>query len=321
MNRNFGTIWQSGSSPQGAGPVPAGPAGPRAPGGRFPARRSRVKRGRWAPVLFLAPSFAGLLLFFLLPFADTVRRSMTNARGNAFVGAESYASVLENEAFRLAMGNTARFVAVCIPLLLAASLGLALLLRAVGGGRRLKTSYLLPMAVPVASVVLLWQVLFHQQGLLNAVLAAFGAPPVDFMGTSAAFWVLVLTYVWKNAGYNMILWMAGLDSIAQSRYEAARVDGAGPWQCFWHITLPGLLPTLGMVAILSLLNSFKVFREAYLVAGAYPHDSIYLLQHLFNNWFVNLDISRLCAAAVLLAAALLVFILPMQHFLRPDDTT
>ena len=137
--------------------------------------------------------------------------------------------------------------------------------------------------------------------------------------TGAAFWVLIGTYVWKNAGYDMILWMAGLDGISDSLYEAARVDGAGAWQCFWRVTLPGLLPTLFMTAVLSLLNTFKVFREAYLVGGAYPHDSIYLLQHLFNNWFLDLDVGRLCAAAVLIAAVLLAAILLLQKLWGGED--
>ena len=117
----------------------------------------------------------------------------------------------------------------------------------------------------------------------------------------------------------MILWMAGLDGISDSLYEAARVDGAGAWQCFWRVTLPGLLPTLFMTAVLSLLNTVKVFREAYLVGGAYPHDSIYLLQHLFNNWFLDLDVGRLCAAAVLIAAVLLAAILLLQKLWGGED--
>ena len=244
------------------------------------------KMNRAAPYLFLAPSLAGLCVFVLVPFADAVRRSFTDAMGSRFVGVANYASVLGNSAFRLAAGNTARFIGVCVPL---------------------------------ASIVLLWQALFHRQGLVNAVLSALGAQPVDFMGTDAAFWVLIGTYVWKNAGYDMILWMAGLDGISDSLYEAARVDGAGAWQCFWRVTLPGLLPTLFMTAVLSLLNTFKVFREAYLVGGAYPHDSIYLLQHLFNNWFLDLDVGRLCAAAVLIAAVLLAAILLLQKLWGGED--
>jgi len=266
------------------------------------------------------PSIAGILIFFLIPFADTVRRSFFDARGRNFIALEGYASVLGNDAFKLAAGNTAKFTVVCIPLLLVISLVIALLVRSVRPrGKAFKTTYLLPMAVPVASIVLLWQVMFNNHGLLNTILTSLGAQPVDFMGSSAAFWVLVFTYLWKNSGYDMILWLAGLDSISESLYEAARVDGANAWQCFRFITLPSLLPTLGLVAILSLLNGFKVFREAYLVAGAYPHDSIYLLQHLFNNWFQNLDISRLCAAATMLCLVLLAVILLLQRFLSKAD--
>lgn len=282
----------------------------------FPARQGEGP----AALAFLAPSLIGIALFFLIPFADTVRRSFFDARGKNFIKLDGYLSVLGNNAFQLAAVNTAKFALICIPLLLVISLVVALLIKGIGlRGKVFKTSYLLPMAVPVASIVLLWQVLFHQKGLMNTVLISLGARPVDFMGTSAAFWVLVFTYLWKNSGYDMILWLAGLDGISENLYEAARVDGANAWQVFRHITLPGLLPTIGLVSILSLLNSFKVFREAYLVAGAYPHDSIYLLQHLFNNWFQNLDISRLCAAATLLCGVLLIIILLMQGFFREAD--
>lgn len=142
---------------------------------------------------------------------------------------------------------------------------------------------------------------------------------VDFMGTNAAFWVLIATYLWKNSGYDMILWLAGIDGIPDTFYEAAAVDGASPWQSFCRITLPCLLPTLGLTGVLSILNTFKVFREAYLVAGAYPHESIYLLQHLFNNWFLSLDMGRLSAAAIVVAVALLALLLPFQHLLRKGD--
>jgi len=273
-----------------------------------------------AALAFLAPSMAGILIFFLIPFVDTVRRSFFDARGRNFIGLNGYISVLGNRAFQLAAANTAKFIAICIPLLLLASIVIALLVRAVRPrGKVFKTTYLLPMAVPVASIVLLWQVLFNQNGIMNSALASLGAQPIDFMGSSAAFWVLVFTYLWKNSGYDMILWLAGLDGISGSLYEAARVDGANAWECFRYITLPSLMPTVGLVSILSLLNGFKVFREAYLVSGAYPHDSIYLLQHLFNNWFQNLDISRLCAAAVMLCIVLLVIILLMQRFFTVDN--
>ena len=282
--------------------------------------RSAMKSEGFISLAFIAPSLIGISVFFLIPFADTVRRSFFDTRGVNFIGFDSYVSVLNNDAFRLAAANTLRFVAICIPLLMVASLIIALLIRSVRPmGKIFKTTYLLPMAVPVASIVLLWQVMFNQNGLANTILIAAGAQPIDFMGSSAAFWVLIFTYIWKNNGYNMILWLAGLDSISDTLYEAAHVDGANAWQRFRYITLPGLLPTIIMLSILSLLNSFKVFREAYLVAGAYPHSSIYLLQHLFNNWFHHLDISRLSAAATMLAAVLLIIILIIQGFFKEAD--
>ena len=250
---------------------------------KAPRRRRKPNPEGRAAALLLLPSLLGTAVFVLLPFAETVRRSFCDARGR-FAGFANYRAVLGNAAFQLAARNTARFLCSCVPILLAVSLLLALGVRVVarrrdGGetarGRVFRTSFLLPMAIPVASIVVLWQALFAENGLVNAWLGALGAPAIDWMGSSAAFWVLVLTYVWKNAGYDMILWLAGLDGIGADLYEAASVDGANAWQKFWQITLPNLRPTFGMVGVLSVLNSFKAFREAFLVGGNYPDESMY----------------------------------------------
>ncbi len=263
--------------------------------------------------MFLAPSLAGVLILVLVPFGDAVRRSFFAAMSGEFVGLKNYEVVLQNEAFRLAAQNTLRFIAACIPVLLALSLLLAVMIRSVRHrGELYKTAFLLPIAIPVASVVLLWMVFFHEKGMLSGLVEAFGGTRADWMNSDAAFNILVLSYLWKNAGYDMVLFLAGLGGISPSLYEAARVDGAGTWSLFRHITLPSLLPTLFTVAVLSLLNSFKVFREAFLVAGNYPHKSMYMLQHLFNNWFTALDIQKLCAAAVLVALFILALVLLLQ---------
>ena len=268
--------------------------------------RPGLRQERRAAALLLGPSLAGTAVFYLLPFLEVVRRSFTDALGRRFVGLSNYKTVLANSAFRTAASNSARFLCVCIPALLALSLVMALLTRAAGRQSRVfSASFLLPLAVPVASIVLLWKVLFAKNGLANTLLTSLGAQPVDFMGTGAAFWVLIATYLWKNSGYDMVLWAAGLDRIPQSQYEAAAVDGANAWQTFWAITWPGLGPTLSLAALLSLINSFKVFREAYLVAGSYPHESMYLLQHLFNNWFLSLELGRITAAAVIVVGVML----------------
>lgn len=263
--------------------------------------------------LLLLPSLTGVAVFILIPFADAIRRSFYEAMSGKFVGIANYITVFKNEAFRLAAGNTARFILTCIPLLLMLSLFLSVLIYGLKRyGSFFKTSMLLPMAVPVASVVLLWKVFFSNNGLINKGLSMLGLVPVEWMNTSKAFYVLIFSYLWKNIGYDMVLWLAGLDGISSALYEAASIDGAGALKKFRYITLPGLLPTLFIIVVLSLINSFKVFREAYLVAGSYPDKSIYLLQHLFNNWFVNLDIQKMCAAAVIVAVILLIFIRIIQ---------
>ena len=260
------------------------------------------KKESWIPWVLLAPSLTGVGIFILIPFADVVRRSFFNAVGSEFVGLENYRGVLENEAFRLAAGNTVRFLIVCLPLLLGSSLFFGILL--LNTGRKsgiLKSGFLLPMAVPAGSVVLFWQLFFDQGGILNEALQKFGVHGPDYMNTPKAFGVLVVVYIWKNLGYDMILWLSGLLGIPDSLYEAARMDGADGLKCFWHITCPLLIPTAFLTGSLSLVNAFKVFREAYMIAGNYPHDSIYMLQHLFNNWFLKLDMQKMTAAAVMLA--------------------
>lgn len=258
--------------------------------------------GGAAPWLFLLPSLAAVSVLVLLPFLDAVRRSFFSAASGRFVGLDNYRAVLENEAFRLAAWNTLRFTAVCIPLLLVFSLLLALLVEAAQERRGIfKTSFLLPMAIPVASIVLLWKAIFHENGLFNALLGLAGLPEQNWLDSAWTFGVLVFSYLWKNAGYDMVLWLSGLSGIPPALYESAALDGAGAVSRFFRITLPGLRPTLFTAAVLSLLNSFKVFREAYLIAGSYPNRSIYMLQHLFNNWFLKLDIDKMCAGAVLLA--------------------
>lgn len=272
---------------------------------------------RIVPWLFLAPSLFVVSVMVLLPLLDAFRRSFFLAVSSRFVGLQNYISVLGNSAFKLAAGNTAKFIAVCMPLLLVISLSVALMLTAFQEKHGIfKTSFLVPMAIPVASIVLLWRVIFHRNGLLNGIRAIWDAAPVDWIGSAASFGVLVFAYLWKNFGYDMVLWLSGISAINLALYEAAQIDGAGSIKRFVKITLPNLMPTLFTVTVLSLLNSFKVFREAYLIAGSYPDDSIYMLQHLFNNWFSNLDVDKMCAGAVMMASLVFILIMILQKILN-----
>lgn len=271
------------------------------------SKRKRQEERR--AYLFLMPSLLGVGVFVLLPFLDAVYRSMKDTMGKNFVGMKNYSTVIQNEAFLLAAKNTGRFLVTCIPLLLVTSLALSVVIY---GQKKyqgfFKTTFLIPMAIPVAAVVLLWKIIFHKNGLLNSFLILTGNNAIPWMNSGAAFYVLIFSYIWKNTGYNMVLWLAGLSGISGTLYEAASLDGAKRYQKFRYITFPLLLPSVFMISVLSLVNSFKVFREAYLIAGNYPDNSIYMIQHLFNNWFVNLEISKMCAAAVLFVILILSFV-------------
>ena len=262
-------------------------------------------------ILFILPSFAGVWLF---PYMDVIRRSFLGAVNGVFVGFMNYQMIFSNQAFLLAGKNTLRFFGICIPLLVVLSLAAAVLLNGLGKNQKqlMKTAFLLPMAIPVASVAILWKVLFNGQGLLNYFLEMLSLKSIDWLNTKASFWVLVISYIWRNLGYDIVLWLAGLSTIPESLYEAAKVDGAGAWKCFTRITWPNLLPSLFTIVVLSLLNGFKVFREAYLVAGDYPQENMYLLQHLFNNWYRDLAMDKMAAAAVVTGIAIMVLVLLLQ---------
>lgn len=274
----------------------------------------KKRKHGWVGILFLLPNLAGVAVFVLVPFLDVALRSFQGAVTREWAGLGNYRALMETPAFGLAVRNTLRFEAVCVPALLLISLLVGVFLQGRGGyGRILKSAFLIPMAIPVASVVLLWRVLFDSHGLLNGFLFQLGRGGEDWMNTGWAFWILVFSYIWKNLGYDMVLWMAGLSGIPENLYEAARVDGAGGVQCFFRITLPCLKPAFYTITVLSFLNSFKVFREAYLVAGDYPHKSMYLLQHLFNNWFRELSFDKLSAAAVLMVLVMFILVLILQR--------
>lgn len=275
-----------------------------------------MKRGirrKWAGCFFLLPSFLGVLLFVVLPFADVARRSFMTAVTKEAAGMKNYKMIFTNSAFLLAARNTLRFTLVCIPLMVALGLVIALAMGGIRHMQTVKSLYLFPLALPTAAVAVVWKMVFYEKGFLNKYLEQLGmGGGMDYIGGDAVFYVLAGTYIWKNLGYTIVLWLAGIMGVNGDMMEAARVDGAGRLQRFWYVLLPNLKGSLYIIVVISFLNSFKIYREAYLVAGAYPHDSIYMLQHLFNNWFVNLDLDKMAAAAVVCTMFFLVFILLLQ---------
>lgn len=270
----------------------------------------RIKRQKRSSGLFLAPSFLGVMLFYVLPFIVVIFYSMVNNPiQKEFVFFDNFKKVAQNAAFQTAVKNTAMFSAVAVPLAVVLSLLLAMVLESKLPFRsQFRTFFLSPMMVPVASIVLIWQVLFHYNGAVNDILVALGFGKIDWMKSQYAQIVVVILFLWKNLGYNMILFMAALASIPKDILEVARLESASKLQTFFYIKIRYLSSTILFVTIMSLISSFKVFREVYLLTGDYPYDSIYMLQHFMNNAFASLDYQRLSAAAIMMSLVMIVII-------------
>ena len=168
-------------------------------------------------------------------------------------------------------------------------------------------------------MVSFWKIFFDKQGLLNSVVHCFSEKNIEWLNSGFAFWVLVFSYLWRNLGYDIILWIAGLAAVPGEQYEAAEVDGAGRWARFTYITVPNMKTTLFLVTILSLLNSFKIFREAYLVAGEYPDSSMYMIQHLYNNWYREFSLDKMAAASVLHFFIIFILVMLLQKVWNKEE--
>ena len=257
---------------------------------------------------FLAPSVLGVLLFFVLPFLVVIYFSfVNNPVAKKFVGLTNYINVIQNGAFRTAVGNTLFFSVVAVPLAVILGMALAFLLDAgIPLKSELRSCFLTPLMVPTASIVLIWQVLFDYNGVVNVAVQKFGGGQVDWLKSSAGLLVIILLFLWKNLGYNMILFLSSMGNIPKDIIEVAELDGANRWQIFLHVKLRYLSPTIMFVTILSMINSFKVFREIYLLTGEYPYGALYMLQHYMNNTFASADYQKLSTAAIYMSFVMIV---------------
>ena len=264
-------------------------------------KNQKNQRGKLIAAGYLLPSVIGVLIFFVLPFFIVVYYSVIdNPISGQLVFLDNFMMVFRNNAFKTASKNTLIFSLTAVPLAVVLSLLLAMMLDAkIPFKSQFRTFFLSPMMVPIASVVLIWQVLFHYNGTVNEFMKLFDAEKIDWLNSAYAQVVLVLLFLWKNLGYNMILFMAALSAIPKDIVEVAVLESASPFQVFWHIKTRYISSTVLFVAIMSLINSFKVFREIYLLRGDYPYDTMYMLQHFMNNTFRQLDYQKMSAAAIM----------------------
>jgi multiple sugar transport system permease protein len=239
----------------------------------------RQDRAGWA---FVAPALGLIGLFFFVPVLGGLLLSFTDfdvyAIGRPetarFMGLANYLQVLRNPDFWRALGNTLFFVLVGGPLSVAASLVAALLVnskltRLPGLFRSI---FFMPVVTTLVAVAIVWRYLYHPQyGLLNWVLGAAGLPAVDWLGDPHwAMFAIIVMSVWKNFGYNMLIFVAGLQSIPEELYEAAHLDGAGGWARFRHVTLPSLGPTFLFVGVMTMIGNFQLFAEPYVMTQGGP---------------------------------------------------
>jgi multiple sugar transport system permease protein len=271
---------------------------------------SEHRRDRLRDLAFLSPSLIGMAVFFIVPFFVILYYSVIdNPIQHNFVWFNNFVALFKNSAFITASRNTLIFSVISVPLAVALPFLLAQMLEArIPLKSQFRTFFLSPMMVPVASVVLIWQVLFSYNGSINDFLAVFGIDKIDWLQSKYAMVVVILLFLWKNIGYNMILFMAGMSNIPHELLEVADIEGATRWYKFKHITFRYLTPTILFITILSLINSFKVFREVYLLTGDYPTENLYMLQHFMNNTFKSIDYQKLSAAATLMAIVMVLII-------------
>jgi multiple sugar transport system permease protein len=263
--------------------------------------------------LFVAPALAVIALFFVLPVFAALGLSLTDFDiyalsdiGNLrFVGLDNYLALLREPLFWTALGNTTYFVVLGVPLSIAVSLAAALLLDSKLGRFKpfFRTAYFAPVVTTVVAVAVIWRYLFHTRyGVVNWALGGLGIDPVDWLGDPDwAMPTIVLFAVWKNFGYNMIILLAGLQSIPQDLYEAARIDGAGPWRQFLHITLPMLGPVMLVVGIITVSGYFQLFAEPYVMTQGGPLQStVSVLYLMYEQGFKWWNLGMASAVAFLL---------------------
>ena len=273
-----------------------------------------MKKRNAAYWLFLLPSLLGVLVFYIVPFGYSLWYAVTdNIIDQNFVGLKNFAATLSNSLFRNAAFNSAVFMVVSVPLGMALALVLSICLQKMKKGRVIATmALLLPLVVPSGTIVYFWKVLFGSNGLWNEFLLRLGFSHPWVSQNQWTLGVLVVIFLWKNVSYNIVLFWSGLNWIPKTYYEQMALEGAGTWKQFWNVTWIYLSPTTFVVLLMSIVNNFKVYKEVYMLYGAYPSPDIYMLQHYMNNQFISLNMQKLSSAAYILflvlgALLLLVF--------------
>jgi len=275
--------------------------------------------------LFILPSFVHLILFLVIPLVFSLYLSFTDWRGTnfysaPFVGTANYEFMLGDRRWWNAMANSGYYTLLSVPLGMAVSLLIALVMNMkLRGVNLFRTLFFMPVISSWVAVSVIWITLLDPQaGLVNYALQSLGLPTVNWLGDPAsAMPSLVLITIWKGAGFNMVIWLAGLQAIPQEMYEAAAIDGANSWQSFWRITLPLLKPTTFFLAITGVIGSFQVFSPVYVITGGGPRGSTDVAVHrIYLRAFESFDMGYASALAWVLFAVIFAFTLLQVWYMR-----
>ncbi len=292
--------------------------------GRGVRGQHHLSSGKWTPLFFVAPSALLLLAFFFVPvgvaflmsLSDLSLYSLGDWRLTSFVGFANYAVLLRDGLFWRALANTFYFVLVAGPLTVVVSFVAALALNSklVKCRSVFRLGFFMPVVTTLVAVAVVWRWIYHPRfGLLNYVLSLLGIEGPDWLSTTTwAMPALILMAVWKNFGYNMIIFLAGLQTIAPSYYEAARIDGANAWQSTWRITVPLLGPTTLFVSVVTTIGYLQFFAEPYIMTQGGPLDStlsvvLLMYQEAFKFWNMGY------AAAIAFTLFAVIFVLTMAQ--------
>ena len=272
-------------------------------------------RAGWA---MTAPALTAIGLFFLLPalaalvlsFTDFDIYALANLNNLRFIGFDNYQRLVTNPLFWQAMGNTMWFVVFGVPLVVIASLAAAMLVNA----KTLKwrgvwrVALFAPFVTTLVATAVVWNYLLHTRyGLINYALGGLGIAPVDWLGNPATALPAILLFVaWKSFGYNMIIFLAALQAVSRDLEDAARVDGAGAWMRFRHVTLPAIAPTVLLVAILTVAGMFQLFAEPYVMTQGGPaRSTVTVLYFMFEEGFKWWNLGSGSAVAFILFLCIL----------------
>lgn len=269
------------------------------------SRRERVA------FLMLLPSLIGFFIFYIFPFILSLSYAFVeNSISMKFSGFYNFVQLFRNEYFIRGLKNTCFFITVSVPLNIVLSLWLSLVInKMVKFNKYFFLIFLVPLVIPSATTAFFWENIFGLHGSLNKLLSIFGLVGVDWIESKYGMLVMIIIFLWKNVGYNMALFITGLNNIPKEYYECASMEGANKGWIFKKITFTYLMPTLFLVLIMTLVNSFKVFKEIYIITGEYPPDSLYLLQHYMNNMFLSLNYSKLVSAVYILTIIIVLVII------------